>query len=46
MNVKTDEAICKLLKSLFQAFIITISQMRKVAMKKPSHCAFITRAFF
>jgi len=29
MNVKTDEAICKLLKSLFQAFIITISQMRK-----------------
>ena len=31
MHDKTEEAMCKLLQSLFRSFIITIEQMRNVS---------------
>lgn len=35
MHEKTEEAMCKLLQSLFRSFIITIDQMRNVRNADP-----------
>ena len=34
MHEKTEEDICKLLKSLFDSFIITLVQMKNVSIHK------------
>jgi hypothetical protein len=41
MHEKTEEAMSKLLQSLFRSFIITIDQMRNVSQQKTFYLAYL-----